>query len=1197
MSKRDGRRWRWWQWALSIVLAVAIAVPLIAAFVHRGYAGADIGAGDTDIWVVNQTEQLAGRVDTQVHELTGSIGASSTDFDVLQDGDDVFVHDGALGTLSRLDTATGLPVETVSVPVGSDVEIRAGMLAVLERASGRIWVAGTQHPLTFDANTMQPVLQLGPSAQVTVTVQGEVVAAAVGDQSLYRVAGVRTLPQRVPMQLALGSFQLTAVGNRVVIFDIDAQMLYFDDGRTVALSENAMHLQEVSEENDYVALATPSAIKLVPFRDGVRDDSIGSGGAQDVSLDPRSVSRPIVYRGCHYGAFGALAVVVGGCPGQADFEAELVDPLEGGTLEFRAGASELALNNTRTGDVYLPLVNMKAIDNWDEVRPPDRVPADDLAEPDIETPLSDTLDARTETNRAPEPEDDLAGVRPGSAIVIPVLRITSVEPAGDPVGGASGAVDLVDEGRAIRFTPADGASGSLAYRYQVSDGRPGGVAEAIVRIRIIDDGSNSPPEQVRPASLSIEEGMTGDIDVLDGWFDAEGDPVHLTSATGGDGLDVRFTPDGIVTVTGSGEARTETVDLVVSDGTEQRAGALEVVIAEPGSLAPSTTADFATGSTDAPITIDVTANDIGVGGEPPTLVDAVEAQGRPGVSFDDETGTVALDAPLAGIYSVIYTVQVGERTARGIARIDVADANALGDIAPVAVDDAVFLQGMEPGTVDLLANDTGDSSRVLAVIGLGDTSAAQAAGLRVELIDHAILRVTPTLPLTEPVAMKYTLSDGAATDTATVVVTPGPAIEFPRPPETQADEVTVRAGDAAVVAPLVNDTHPDRLDMHLDPELDGLGANGGDPDGDGSADGGGDDSGEDPADGGDAAEGESPFGDGVADVDGDTVRLRAPSEPGTYTIGYTAVDALGGVAPGEIIVTVTEIDSASNEAPKPERVDVRAAAGTPVRVDLPLAGIDPDGDFVTISEVPDAGELGTITEVDATSLTFTPRADARGTETIPVVVGDAFGATATLELRIGVVAPPASPPPPVAVDDIVTVPPGSIFSVRPLDNDTDPSGLGLSLADEVPPNDVGASVTIDDDALVIDPPAEATDFSISYRVVNAAGQESTAEVHVSVRHAADLPAPTATTLVVTADELRETTVVDVPVLDGATNPTGSVGELRVDLVDAGAPATVDGGVVRVQGTSERQVIAYRVTSPVTGESAVGLIVVPPIPRS
>ena len=1171
MAEVDAPRRRWWQVLLSIVLIVLVSVPVAIALVHRGYAGTAIDAGDRDVWVTNATDRLAGRLNGQIQELDAATSATTRDFEVFQDAAGVFVHDDALGTVSRLDPGTGLAVETASVPLGSRVEVRGGLLAVLERATGTLWVADVRSGLRFDHRTTEPVLRLGPSAQIAVTERGHVLAAAVGDESLYRVPGVRAHPQRTPLGLELRDFELTAVGDRGVVLDIDDATLVFDDGRRVALATNGIRLQEVSAADDFVAVAAASELVLVPLRDGAKVESVNASSGSETSSDPRGIARPVVHDGCHFGAWGATAVVAWRCPGQQDVTATIPVPLHGGELRFRSGGGELALNNLLTGDAFLPLQNMRQVHNWQEVLPDDRRDPASLAQPEQVVPLAQTLAARTASNRAPRPEDDLAGVRDGATVVVPVLAndrdpdgdvltIADVQPLGAAAGTAAGRIDVVDDGRALRFTPDPGVTGSIAYTYRVSDGRSGGTAEAIVRIRIVPEGEHSPPQQLAAPVLRLEQGRTGSIDALDGWIDAEGDLVHLVAASADEALDVRFTPDGTVTATAAGEPGRHEITLVVSDGAEQRAGTLALEIAAPGTLAPDTTADYAIGTTEAPLTIDVLANDLGVGDERPALLDAVEIEGRPGVHVDAAAGTVTLDTRRAGTYAVLYTVQAGPHTSLGLARFDVRDPAQTGEVRPVAVPDAVHLQGLQPASVDLLANDVGDRARVLVVAELSDTRAAEEAGLRVELVDHATLRVTPTRPFGAPVALAYTVSDGESSDRGTVVVTPGTAIEHPRPPLPVADTLTVRAGDIAVLAPLDNDTHPDRLDLRLDPRLLDV-----------------------------------QLGDGIADIAGDLVRLQAPTTPGTYSFACRVRDALAGNAVGRVTVTVTAPDPAGNRPPRSGALDVRATSGVPTRITLPLGGTDPDGDFVTIQEA-GATDLGQLVEVGAAHVTFEAHPGATGTATVPVTVRDTLGATATVTLRIGIVPPPLVPATPVAGDDAVEAPPGLPISVRVLDNDSDPAGLALRLAEAQPAGDSAAAVTVDGDALVITPPPGLADFTVPYAIENAAGERSTAFVTVSVRDGVVAPRPSVANHVVSPAELAGTSVVDVNVLEGAHHPTGTVGELLVEVLAPDARVTVDGGVLRVQAGTERLVIPYRVTSPVTGATATAFVVVPPRPR-
>lgn len=1161
------------QLVLSIALAVLVLVPVGIAIVHRGFAGTEVDANDRDVWVVNANERLAGRLNAQIEELDAAAGASTSAFDVLQDRGSVYLHDDALGTVSRLDPGTGLAVETVSVPVGSDVEIRGGRIGVLERATGSVWIVDAATDLRFDYRTTQPVLQLGPSARLEMTTTGTALVAAVGDQSLYRIAGAHAFPQRIPLGLDLHRFELAAVGDRAVLLDLDSSTIIFDTGRRLALSAEAIHLQESSAPADFVAIATVSEVMLVPFRDDGRVETIGAGAsASNASRDPLGIARPMRHEGCWIGAWGSLATVAYQCDGQDDVTVPIGLPLHGGELRFRSAGGVLALNNVATGDAFLPLRNMVVANNWSEVLPLDRRDAAEFAPDDIETPLPALLSARGEANRVPRPSDDFAGVRPGATIVVPVLAndrdpdgdvltITGVEPLGTAAGTASGRLDVVGGGTELRFTADAGGTGSLAYVYRVSDGRDGGAAEAIVRIHVVDSVENAAPEPGQTPVLRLEQGREGTIDALAGWTDAEGDPVHLVAATGVDDLDVRFTPRGEVTVSPALEPGVYDLAIVASDGRGQRPGTVLVEVAAPGTLPPDTAIDYATGTTSAPVTLDVVRNDPGVGGGPPALIDAAEAQGRAGVSFDPAAGTVTLDARQAGTFEVLYTVQAGALTSLGLARFDVLDPAAQPDVAPVAVPDVAFVQGLQPVTVDLLANDAGDDRVVLGVIELGDTAAAVDAGLRVELLDHALLRLTPTRPLDEALTIPYVLSDGARTDVGAAVVTPVAPITAPRPPVTVPDAITVRAGDIGALAPLANDTQPNGLPLTLEQTL--VQVRMGD--------------------------------DGLVDVDGDEVRIKAPTVPGDYTFRYRVHDPLGGRVDEAVTVTVTAPDPAANRPPVPAPVDVRASTGIPVTIDLPLAGTDPDGDLVSIAGVSAAPALGELVSVGAASVTYL--AHAPGTDAFTVTVRDAFGATAELPVRVGVVAASSEPVPPTAVDDVVHVAPGMSISVDVLANDSDPRGLGIVLQSQVPAGDSAATVHVDGRALVITPPPGATDFTVPYEIANTAGLASSAAVHVSVRDGAPVPPPAASDHLVAPDALRGLTVVEIDVREGATNPTGMVDELIVELVDASTTASIDGGTVRVQAGGERVIVPFRLTSPVTGASSIGFIVVPPIPRT
>src|SRR5690606_21105605 len=238
-----------------------------------------------------------------------------------------------------------------------------------------------------------------------------------------------------------------------------------------------------------------------------------------------------------------------------------------------------------------------------------------------------------------------------------------------------------------------------------------------------------------------------------------------------------------------------------------------------------------------------------------------------------------------------------------------------------------------------------------------------ATGLVVELLQSTRVRVTAPSALTAPVAFSYTISDGVNTSSAAVTIVPVPALTSHQPPLARDDRVTVRAGDIVTVHVLDNDTHPDDVAMSVAPEL------------------------------------LTEPSDGIAFVNGDTVRFQAPDAAGEYRADYRILDAFGETAGAAVVFTVTPVDEASNRDPRPVPVVARVLAGNQLRVDLPLDGIDPDGDSVQLLRFPTPPALGTVIEQGPDHLVYEAAPGASGTDSFSYQVYDAFGATATGEDR------------------------------------------------------------------------------------------------------------------------------------------------------------------------------------------------------
>ena len=124
--------------------------------------------------------------------------------------------------------------------------------------------------------------------------------------------------------------------------------------------------------------------------------------------------------------------------------------------------------------------------------------------------------------------------------------------------------------------------------------------------------------------------------------------------------------------------------------------------------------------------------------------------------------------------------------------------------------------------------------------------------------------------------------------------------------------------------------------------------------------------------------------------------------------------------------TVVANDAGENRAAAAaHRSRPARSPGSAVTIDIPLDGLDPDGDSVML----DGHLVGAATSAaspsdTSTSITYEAFAGSTGTDTLQYEVRDAFGATAKGTIRIGVIPRPAVRCPPNAVDDAVEMKPG-----------------------------------------------------------------------------------------------------------------------------------------------------------------------------
>ena len=282
-----------------------------------------------------------------------------------------------------------------------------------------------------------------------------------------------------------------------------------------------------------------------------------------------------------------------------------------------------------------------------------------------------------------------------------------------------------------------------------------------------------------------------------------------------------------------------------------------------------------------------------------------------------------------------------------------------------------------------------------------------------------------------------------------------------------------------------------------------------------------------------------------------------------------------------------------DQAPVPEEVDTRETAGDVAVIQIPVYGVDPDGDSVTVTGVTTPPALGRIVAVGPHSISYQSYPDSAGTDTFTYQVTDPYGLTGTATVRVAVL-PPGPPQPPVAVTDVLNAPPGASLhwdvlgndyiapgdtvTVEPLSktNTTVPAGVQLDGVLRLPEGAVAPS----------DPPVEFT-----YGDTDGS-TPSLAQVIVHPVPGAKVP-PIANDVVAPPPPAGAATVT-VNVLKNDDDPLGSPSDLKISWAPAGV--SVHGASLTIRLTAQPREVPYQVTAP-DGLTATAVVYVPGTPAS
>ena len=1140
----------------SLAAVLCVAALGTAAWLHEGVAQADLHLNDGGVWVTSTSKHLVARLNYPSREVDGTIRTSSSSFDVTQNAEDILVPDSGDASVSSVDPTQVSFSGRTQLTKGTTIAQGGDRVIAIDKVQGTIRAAKTKSAGSLTAAA--PVVSGMPDVVAVVGQDGAIHAASATSKSLVSLeANDKGWEEATNNSLKLTSgtdLAITAVGDKPVVLERSTGILHLPEGKTVNLDTSGLALQQPGPDADSVLVASRNELISVPLDGGKVTRTPSS---KEKSAPEGVAAQPVRLGKCVYAAWSGSGQFVRSCSGLFSGGTETLhdDKLAASSAPiFRVNRDAIVLNDLETGSVWLPNEDLVLIDDWTDKTAQTDDNADQKDD-SANTSDSQTPPERTEENHAPKAVDDNFGVRPGRSALLPVLANDS-DPDGDVLtatpqdNGGSLSATKAQGGLALRMDIPDNASGSYSVPYTADDGR-GMSDSAVATVDVHGWDVNGAPKQITTPTLTVAEKASGSLDVLGHWLDPDGDDLFLVSAQG-EGLDTKVSNEGTVTVRELG-AGTGTRDLTVtvSDGRETTSGVVKVDVQPAQSAKPIANADHIRVVAGTKAVVSPVENDTSPSGATLRLAAVQEAPAGTSIDVDQQAGVFTFSADAgaqAQTYYLTYDVMDGANTAQGIVRVDVTP-KADATVPPEVENDTALLRNGGSTTIAPLNNDFDPSGGILV---LQSVSAPPDSGVTVTVVDHSLLQITAASTVPANLTVDYTVTNGTSSATGKVAIVPVTQSQ-PQPPVVTNDTAVVRAGDVVTVPVLDNDSSPSGLNLSVDSQV-------------------------------------SLVGDelGTAWVSEDTLRFRAGDQPGRTSYAYTAKDDQGQTASGVLTVEVRAQDAEHNSAPSPRNLEARTVAGSSTNITVPLDGIDPDGDSVSLVGLNQAPSLGSV-EVNSSWLTYKPSEGASGTDTFTYVVEDRFGAQSTGTVRVGVAQSSPLNVAPVATDDLVVAKPGRTVAVDVLSNDLDTDGDTLSLEGDPVSSDPSLGVSTRAGRLVLNLPDKEGNHSVAYTVSDGRGGTDTGTVTVQVSKDAPLANPVGVDDYVTVDQVDANGKVTIPVLDNDKDTDGSPWDLKLSSSDPDVEVGKDSISLTV-GETQRLVL-YTITD-ADGLTGHAVVVVP-----
>ncbi len=292
--------------------AAAVTVTTLAAL-YPGIPTADLDLDDGGVWVTKSSDLLVGHLNYPSRLLDGAARARAGEFDVLQAGSTVLVHDETGSTLSSLDPASVTFDPPTTVPAGSRVALGAETVAVRSGSELFVLDADALPGATFGEEAA--VASLDGSGDVAVSSDGGTVFATSAQAGIVTTVSAADGSETARTELAgvdeNAELTIAAVDGDPVVFDGERGALYLPGAGSVDLPDAEGGVLQLSGAgSDAAYIATPTALVRQP---------LGGGDPQVLATVEQGVpAAPVWLNGCAYAVWSGSGAYVrwwgGGAP-------------------------------------------------------------------------------------------------------------------------------------------------------------------------------------------------------------------------------------------------------------------------------------------------------------------------------------------------------------------------------------------------------------------------------------------------------------------------------------------------------------------------------------------------------------------------------------------------------------------------------------------------------------------------------------------------------------------------------------------------------------------------------------------------------------------------------------------------------------------------------------------------------------------